>query len=354
MDFHNDYQGANGQLLENEEIIQTKFFYDSRFSGDVEIKNHCKNCFCDVSCCCSISLQKISAHYKEELQQMTSEYEQIFLKVKLEQLLHTPAFKDLNEGLSANHQPFEAYQPIKLPTSDYPSIYESKLYTSIPTYNQLNQNRNHTVEQPSQDGSLEKQIYNPAVLEYQQSSQKNLLLVHQEVNHKQSAQYSAPVYQPFNQQQTSAYQFKQITTSASEQIILQTHYNQHHIQSVEQPPIYHKNNQNNTQQFIIQNENLLTPAENHVRKRTPAYLRYKRNEKVNIVDFLDLTNTDDQNTNINAQAAPISFISSQESFSNKIRKRTLDVQDTLPAPKIAKISIFHSIYNMSQSSSTTR
>lgn len=294
MDSHHKYQIAIGQVLENDPTIQTTFFYDVRFTNNAEIKVHCQNCYCYDNCCCSTTDQIVDSNYNKELQQLTSEYQQCFLKVKLDQTFDTQAYKILNEDLTFS-RPFESdsYQPLEQSTTpDY-----QPLIDVAPTNQKIH-------------------VYAPIAIypneEYYQSIQ----------NHNQ--EFEQLCFEQYQQMSSpKEYQQSNQSTTSEEQCLATIEYQPH--QDVNQHPVYYQFTPTYQQSHITQ-------------EPTPAQLIAKLCKNVQTNEYLDLTDTqDDEDDN-------------SRLYLNKKRQRTIDVQEVSPIRKYAKLSIFHNVCTMSQSS----
>lgn len=362
MNFLHEYQLAIGQIIENDPLIHTTFFYDVRFTKNDELKIHCNKCFCYTNCCCSTSSPKVNSNYNNEIEKLTSDYEECFFKVKLDQIFDTQAYKILNKVSTSINQQLEseAYQPFELVTASvyqplicdapasptYPKIHVYAPVAIYPDeeYYQMIQNQNQEYEQlcfkqqeyqqPSQNATLEKEFYNPATVDIQ-SSQHHANQLHQKVKQH-------PAYQPFNQQHTPATLLNQITTSAYDQIVLPTilapqqqnqkSSNQHQIYVIE-PPSQHR----------IQNITAMTPDQTHSPKEALANLSAKQRNEVQSFQFHTHNN---KNNESNTQASMYHI--TQALYLNKKRQRTIEMQDISPPQKYSKFSIFHSVSTMSR------
>ena len=318
-----EYQLAIGQILENDPLIHTTFFYDVRFTNNDEIKVHCQNCYCYNSCCCSTSSPKVNSNYNNEIKQLTSDYKECFFKAKLDQIFDTEAYKILNNDTTSVQQPeeLEEYQRFEIvtepidqqTTSNTPSPTYPKMHVYAPValypneeYYQLIQNEEYNqlrspqeYQESSQNIELEEQFLNPATAEYP--------------DYQQLTQYETPVYQPFNQQHTSANQFNHITSSAFDQI------NAPAVSS--QLPVYYEYHQTAT------HEPLAAMSPDQIKLRSMLQNKVPDNES-------------------NTQSSI--YRSAQALYQNKKRQRTIELQEISPPQKYSKLSIFHSVSSMSR------
>lgn len=385
MNFLHEYQLAIGQILENDPLIHTTFFYDVRFTKNDEIKIHCNKCFCYTNCCCSTSSPKVNSNYNNELEKLTSDYEECFFKVKLDQIFDTQAYKILNKDSISINQPLEsdAYQPFRLVTapiyqpliSDAPAYPKMHVYAPVAKYPneeyyQMIQNQNREYEQlclnqqknqqPSQNTTLEQRFFNPASSEYQQSRQPPSDQLHQEVlqhpDYQQSIQIAKNAFKPFNQQHTLANQLNQ-TSSIYDQKVLptvpdqqqqnQNSSDQHQMYFIEQPsqvPVNHEYRQNFTQQPLKHNITAMITDQTHSPKKTLANLGAKQHNELQAVQIHTRYN---KNNERNQKQASMYHIALALHL-NKKRQRTIEMQEISPPQKYSKLSIFHSISTMSR------